>query len=97
MDRITTAHLEAQVGILNRMLGRPEATYLADGPMGRGSGHSYVAQVGNIHLSSAYGGIELHVMDNESGGVRTLWTGYCSKREAAGRLSAMIAILRERA
>jgi hypothetical protein len=95
VDRITQAHLEAKVGILNRMLGRPEAPYLPDGPMMPGSGHRYVAQVGNLHLDGAYGGWRVDVMGNLSGGVHTLWGDYCTKREAADRLSAMIAILRE--
>jgi hypothetical protein len=50
------------------------------------------ANRGNYHLSHAYGGVCLHRMCTDGGGVSSpLSTGHVSKRELAGLLSAYIA------
>jgi len=81
MQRITEAHLQAKVNRLNRVTGSPSEPY-TDGK----------ANIGNYHLSHAYGGVCLHRMHNSGGGVSSpLSVGHVSKRELAGLLSAFIA------
>jgi hypothetical protein len=81
MNRITEKHLQAIVDRLNRITGSPEAPYI-DGK----------AQIGNYHLSHDYGGVCLHRMHNDGGGVSSpLSTGHVTKRELAGLLHAFIA------
>jgi hypothetical protein len=81
MNRITEKQLQAVIDRLNRITNSPAAPYI-DGK----------AQVGNYHLSHAYGGVCLHRMHNENGGVSSpLSVGHVSKRELAGLLYAFIA------
>lgn len=81
MNRITGKHLQAIVDRLNRITGSPSAPYV-DGK----------AQIGNYHISHAYGGVCLHRMYNDGGGVSSpLSTGYITKRELANLLYAFIA------
>jgi hypothetical protein len=81
MQRITETHLQAKIDRLNRITGSPAEPY-TDGK----------ANIGNYHLSHAYGGVCLHRMHNSGGGVSSpLSTGHVSKRELAGLLSAFIA------
>lgn len=81
MNRITEKHLQAIIDRLNRITGSPAAPYV-DGK----------AQIGNYHISHAYGGVCLHRMHNEGGGVSSpLSTGHITKRELAGLLHAFIA------
>jgi hypothetical protein len=80
-NRITEKQLQAIVDRLNRITGSPSAPYVGN-----------VAQVGNYHLSHAYGGVCLHRMHNEGGGVSSpLSIGHIPKRELAGLLHAFIA------
>ena len=80
MNRITDKHLQAKIDWLNKITGSPVAPYI-DGK----------AQIGCYHLSHAYGGVCLHRMHNESGGVSSpLSTGHITKRELAGLLDAFI-------
>jgi hypothetical protein len=56
--------LQARVRRLNELTGFPLTPWsTVDG--------KNVANIGNFHLSHAYGGVCLHRMANESGGVRT--------------------------
>ena len=81
MQRITETHLQAKIDRLNRITGSPAEPYT-----------NGKANVGNYHLSHAYGGVCLHRMHNSGGGVSSpLSTGHVSKRELAGLLSAFIA------
>jgi hypothetical protein len=78
--RVTEKHLQAIVDRLNRITGSPTAPYI-DGK----------AQIGNYHLSHAYGGVCLHRMFNDGGGVSSpLSTGHITKRELQGLLHAFI-------
>ena len=80
MNRITEKQLQAVVDRLNRITGSPLVPYV-----GR------EAQIGNYHLSHAYGGVCLHRMYNEGGGVTSpLSTGHIPKRELMGLLHAFI-------
>ena len=58
MTRITEAMLDARAARLNRMTGSPAEPYT-----------NGKANVGNYHISHAYGGVCLHRMYNEGGGV----------------------------
>jgi hypothetical protein len=81
MQRITEAHLQAKVDRLNRITGSPAEPY-TDGK----------ANVGNFHLSHAYGGVCLHRMYNDGGACTApLIGGHVPKRELAGLLDAYIA------
>lgn len=81
MTRITDKHLEAIVARINTITKSPVSPYI-DGK----------AQVGNYHLSHAYGGVCLHRMHNEGGGVSDpLSCGHVSKRQLADMLYAFIA------
>ena len=81
MNRITESQLQAVVDRLNRITGSPMAPYA-----------SGKAQIGNYHLSHAYGGVCLHRMHNEGGGVSSpLSTGHITKRELYNLMHAYIA------
>ena len=84
-QRITRAHLDAKCATLNRMTKSPvEPSRMVDGKR--------TANVGNYHISGAYGGYSLHRMSNESGGVSDVFDcGHIPARELAGLMSAYTA------
>ena len=85
MDRITNGHLEHLVERLNKLTGQ------ATEPWTKQKDGSYKANVGNYHLSGAYGGVCLHQMVNEGGGVTTPLTyGHVPKRELYNALRAFV-------
>lgn len=65
MERITIKHLQALVDRMNRVTGSPLAPYVKD------ESGKYKSQVGNFHISQAYGGYCVHRMGNEAGGITT--------------------------
>ena len=70
MTRITNKDLQAVVDRINRVTGSPALPYV-DGK----------AQIGCYHLSHAYGGVCVHRMHNEHGGVSTpIVHGHVHKR-----------------
>lgn len=80
--RITIANLEAVVSRINRLTGSPSTPWRREGDRNR-------ANIGNYHLSQCYGGVSLHRMANESGGVTTpLGSGHVPKRELYEQLHA---------
>ena len=80
MERITERMLECLCDRLNSLTGSPAHSYVAG-----------KAQVGNFHISHAYGGVSLHRMHNESGGVsRPLYCGHVPKRELYDSMFAFI-------
>jgi hypothetical protein len=84
MKRITLKHLEGLVDRLNQITGNPLDTWVK-------TATGYTAQIGNYHVSQAYGGVSLSQIDTEGGGVRdVLYTGYCSKRELYTAMSAYL-------
>lgn len=87
--RLTRANLDAQVSLVNGYLGRPDEPYTI-GEDGR-----YHANIGNVHLSGAYGGWRVDVMDNDGGGTRTLTDYHAPMRETYAVLRGMVAVLRE--
>ena len=86
MKQVTKAQLEAVVERINRMTNSPLTSYTRD------ENDMWRANIGNYHLSGAYGGYALHRMCNESGGVQdVLQIGHAPKREL---LNAMFAFIR---
>jgi len=84
-NRVTEKQLQAIVDRINRITNSPAAPYI-DGK----------AQIGNYHLSHAYGGVSLHRMHNESGGVSSpLSIGHVPKRELANLMWAYISGLND--
>lgn len=81
MDHITDKDLQSAIDRINRVTGSPAQLY-----------DNGKACIGNYHLSYAYGGVCLHRMYNESGGVSSpLGGGYGTKRELFNKLHAYIA------
>jgi hypothetical protein len=84
-DRITRKQLDALVARLNDITGSPTAAWTrhADGTL--------KANIGNYHISGAYGGVCLHRMMTDGGGVTTpLTCGHVPKRELFNQLRAYI-------
>ena len=83
--RITTAHLQAIVDRINRITSSPLTPYTqVDG--------RNVANIGNYHLSGAYGGHSLCRMQTDSGGLRDVFgCGHIPKSQLADRMHAFMA------
>lgn len=83
--RITRAHLDAKASTINSMTKSPsEPSNMVNG--------KYRANVGNYHISGAYGGYCLHRMCNESGGVSDVFDcGHIPARQLAALMSAYTA------
>ncbi len=74
-NRITNAMLENAVEFLNELTDSPKETYVKK-PNGK-----YEAQIGNYHLSGAYGGVSLHRICTKGGGVEDVFScGHIPKR-----------------
>ena len=85
-DRITQKNLEGLCDALKTLTGSPMTPYVKD------DDGKYIRQPGNFHISYAYGGVELHRMDNQHGGVETISTGgYGTKRELYNWMGAFLA------
>ena len=78
MNTITKKFLEAQIERLNRETNTPPTPYVRDG-------EKFTAQLGNYHLSGAYGGYSLHRMGSDVFG-----SGHITKRDLSARISAML-------
>lgn len=86
MERITDKFLDAVVLRLNRATGMPETVYQPHVP-----GKPAVVNVGNFHLAKAYGGVSLHQVVNDGGGIDDIFSvGFVSKRELAGLIHAFL-------
>ncbi len=80
MQRVTEKQLKSLIDHLNKITGNNPDQY-SDGS----------ANIGNYHLSCAYGGYALHQMTNEHGGVRLVVTGgHVPKRELFNLIHAYI-------
>ena len=84
MQRITQSNLEAVVARINRTVGAPLASY------SRGEDGKLHANIGNYHLSYAYGGAALHRMSNAAGGVDDIFGGHMPKRELYEKMHAFL-------
>jgi len=85
MDRITRKQLEFLCARINAAQQSPATPYKRiDG--------SLVGQIGNYHLSGAYGGVSLHQIANASGGARDVFScGHLTKRDLYNRMNAYLA------
>ena len=82
MKRITTKQLELAIDTLNEKKGTPATPYTIDG--------KFKANIGNYHVSQAYGGNRLDQIVNENGGIRVISQGgYISKRELLNQINEM--------
>jgi len=85
-DRITESDLKGLCDRLNRLTNSPMVPYAFDPVKDK-----HCAQIGNYHISHAYGGVCLHRMCNDGGGVQTvLMGGHVPKRELYERMYAFI-------
>jgi len=85
MQTVTKKDLKSQVDRLNREMNLPLVPYIREGD-------KLVAQIGNFHLSGAYGGYALHKMATPGGGISDVFgCGHITKRDLSARISAMIA------
>ena len=85
MQTVTIKFLKAQVEHLNREMNLPLVPYIREGD-------KLVAQIGNYHLSGAYGGYALNKMVTDGGGISSVFRcGHVTKRDLSARISAMIA------
>lgn len=84
MNRITIANLEAAIKRLNLLTKRPTEPYTRiEGKL--------VSNLGNYHLSGAYGGWQLHEMANDGGGINVISSGgYVSKSQLYDQVQSMI-------
>lgn len=85
MNRITEKQLNNAVLVLNQLTKSPIATYVKD------KKGKYKSQIGNFHLSYAYGGVSLHRICNDGGGIDDVFRcGHVPKRELWNRIQSMI-------
>ena len=86
MERITTKMLEIRIDYLNELTDAPKEPYT------KGEDGKLTANIGNHHLSFAYGGVCVHRTMNKGGGVDTPITyGHVPKRELFEKLVSFIA------
>ena len=91
MERITQKQLQYLVDRINELTGNPMTPWTK-------TETGTKANIGNYHLSGAYGGYSLERMYTDGGGVTTpLNTGHIQKRELYGHLRAFIAGLESKA
>ena len=91
MERITLKDLDHVVDAINVAEKTPPKPFSA-----RDANGKITANVGNYHISSAYGGWCLEQMMNERGGVRDVFqVGHVPKRELYGLLRAYFSGLRQ--
>ena len=84
MQRITDKDLENLVDRINRTLGTP-MTYATANDDGKRT-----INIGNYHLDSAYGGVQLVQTVTIGGGVRVIIHGYGTKRELFNKMHAFL-------
>lgn len=88
MQRITEKQLQAVVDRINRETNSPMTTYIRTVIDGK---TSHDANLGNYHLSFAYGGVSLHRMCNKGGGVQDVFRiGHVTKRELYNHMHAFL-------
>ena len=75
MQKITRKDLDSAVNLINRITGNEPEPY-------RKEGDKWVTNIGNFHVSGAYGGYALHRMCNEAGGISDIFQrGHMPMRE----------------
>lgn len=89
MQRITDKQLDSLCDYLNELTGSPK-TY-GDRVAQPDGSTRFTANVGHYHISHAYGGVCLHRVVNEGGGVNTpVVHGHVPKRELFNLIHAFI-------
>ena len=91
MDRITQRYLDSLCERINSAQQTPPITYKRiDGNL--------ADQVGNYHISGAYGGVCLHQIATEGGGARDVFScGHITKRDLYNRMRAYLVACESRA
>ena len=85
MTKISRSDLEAVVRRLNTVTGNSIDPYTKD------ETGQFIANIGNYHLSGAYGGVALHRMATDGGGVSDVFgCGHVTKRDLYDRLHAYL-------
>ena len=91
MDRITQRCLVSLCERINVAQKTPSVAYAR-------IDDKLVGQVGNYHISGAYGGVSLHQTANESGGARDVFScGHITKRDLYNRMRAYLVACESRA
>lgn len=89
MERITDKQLNALADWINELTDSPLTPWTADEG-------GIKANIGNYHISRAYGGVCLHRMVNTGGGVTCpIFHGHVTKRELYNSMHAYIKGLRD--
>ena len=86
MNRITRKNLEALVDVINKETGSPATSWTrhADGTL--------TANIGNYHISGAYGGYSLQRICSAGGGVSdVVSSGHIKARDLYERMHAFLA------
>jgi hypothetical protein len=84
MQRITRKDLDGAINRLNRITGNEPEPH-------RKEGDKWVTNLGNFHISCAYGGVALHQMMNEAGGVKDIFgQGHMPMRELYNLIHAYL-------
>lgn len=84
--RITLSDINAVIARINRETNSPAEPYSQD------SAGRLVGNIGNYHLSRAYGGYCLHRMANDGGGVHDVFScGHVPPRELYNLMHALLA------
>ena len=84
--RITEKMLNARVDWLNELTNNPVEAYTRKEGADRAT-----ANIGNFNISHAYGGVSLHQMQTDGGGVRDVFScGHIPKRELFERICAFM-------
>lgn len=95
MERITQKDLEYLVKRINEVTGSPKTPYTQTkkAVLGRNYQRAVIkGNVGNYHLSYAYGGVQLVRMVNQSGGIETISRPcHVPKRELYNWMQAFLA------
>ena len=85
MEQITKKMLQLKVDYLNKITDNPET------PWSRDDDGNLKANIGNYHLSGAYGGVNVEQMMNDGGGVHCpINYGHIPKRDLFEKLSSFI-------
>jgi len=91
VDRITQRYLDSFCERINAAQNTPAKPY-------ERINDKLIGQVGNYHISGAYGGVSLHQMSNESGGARDVFScGHITKRDLYNRMRAYLVACETRA
>lgn len=84
MERTTKQELQSLCDWINKLTNSPMEPWTVD------DAGKYRANIGNYHISGAYGGVSLERMVTDGGGVQSIFGGFTPKRELADKMRAFI-------